>query len=133
VAFHRSLHTEAQFLFLVQALEVYHACCPAFDSTNKYLDERLTEIFLHHSTESAEILGSDRSLPEKIRYTRNHLTHHTGDETSPKLLKGNELLQINWNLRTFVWVCLLKEIGLSGPPINRLIRKYGDVRFVTLG
>lgn len=164
-AFNQSLHTEAKFLFLVQALEVYHARSPSFDSmlvakkahkarvkralaavpddlkdwvertlsaaNNKHLDVRLSEIFQRHHSESMKILGSDPTLPEKIRYTRNHLTHHTGDETSLKLLRRNDLVQVSWNLRTFIWVCLLKEIGVSGAPIDRLIRKF-EARFVSL-
>jgi hypothetical protein len=163
--FNRSLHAEAQFLFLLQALEVYHARCPEFDSmlvppvthkarvkratasipedlkewaertlkaaNNKHLDERLSEIFNRHRSETDKILGADPALAEKIRYTRNHLTHHTGDDSSSKLLKGTEIMQITWNLRTFIWVCLLKEIGVSGVPIDRLIRKY-EARFVSL-
>jgi hypothetical protein len=164
-AFNRSLHTQAEFLFLVQALEVYHARSPSFDSmlvakdahkarveravtavpddlkdwvertlraaNNKHLDVRLSEIFKLHLNESTKIFGSDPSLAEKIRYTRNHLTHHTGDETSPKLLTRNHLVQVSWNLRTFIWVCLLKEIGVCGAPIDRLIRKY-EAYFVSL-
>jgi len=120
VAFHSSLHSKAQFLSLVQALEVYHA--RAFDSkalpteqhaqrveavvagappefqdwtrrklegaNYKYLDERLMEIFERHKADAKRLFVNLTELPEKIRYTRNYLTHYNGSTNSPKYLKG---------------------------------------------
>lgn len=159
------MHAEAQFLFFVQALEVYHARSPGFESTAvpnerhktrmqravaavpedlrewtertlknanyKHLDKRLAELFSYHSKERAQILGDDPTLPERIRYTRNYLTHHPRKIASAKLLSEDELSQVAWNLRTFIWVCLLKELGISGAPLQRLIQKY-NAHFVSL-
>jgi hypothetical protein len=162
--FHQSLYAEAEFLFLVQALEVFHA--RGFVSTvlpteehaqrvkavvagsppdlkdwarrklqganYKPLDERISEIFTKHSAEAKQLFNEITGLPERIRYTRNHLTHYSGDTTSPKYLKGRELLEVNWKLEGFIWICLLKEIGVSGKPIDRLIRREANITIMTL-
>lgn len=158
------LHTEAEFLFLVQALEVYHA--RMFDSkalptkehrrrvdaivdaapeelrdwtrrrlrfgNHKYLDERITEIFQRHEDESRQLFDDIEQLPEKIRYTRNHLTHYGGDIDSPRYLKAPAMAQLNFYLRGFLWICLLKEIGAPRDAINRLIGSHRDAKFVNL-
>lgn len=165
VTFHRTLYCEAQFLFLVQAIEVYHArSCDStavspdehrgrvkavvdvtppelrewvqskLQSANfKYLDERLSEIFAKHSGEVDRLFKNPAALPERIRYTRNYLTHYTGSLGAPKYITETEMVEVNWGLRTLLWACLLKEIGISGNPIERLIRRNSDVHFVDLG
>jgi hypothetical protein len=164
VAFHQRLHTQAEFLFLVQALEVYHASVAnskelPTDEHNKrveavvaaapmelkewvrrkltsanfrYLDERLREMLDKHRTEAERLFHNLHELPEKIRYTRNHLTHYSGDPNDARYLKPAEMNKVSWYLRVFLWVCLLNEIDVKGPAIARLIQKYGDVKFVNL-
>ncbi|MBA3961783.1 MAG: hypothetical protein H0X40_07775 [Chthoniobacterales bacterium] len=160
----RRLHADAEFLFLVQALEVYHA--RMFDSkalpteehrrrvdaivdaapealrnwtlrklrfgNYKYLDERIAEVFQRHEDEARQLFDDVEQLPEKIRYTRNHLTHHSADIDSPKYLKAPAMAQVNFYLRVFLWVCLLKETGAPRDAINRLIGKHRDAKFVNL-
>ena len=98
----------------------------------KHLEERVSEIFEGHKAEAQRLFVDVTELPEKIRYTRNHLTHYTGKTDSPKYLKDAEMVQVNWGLRVFIWACLLKEIGISGKAIERLIRRHGDAHFVNL-
>ena len=85
-AFHSHLHSQAEFLFLVQALEVYHA--RMFGGRDKHLDERLKDIFERHNAEARKLFPGIAELPEKIQYTRNHLTHYSKDTDSPKYLNG---------------------------------------------
>jgi ApeA N-terminal domain 1 len=130
VAFHSHLHSQAEFLFLVQALEVYHA--RMFGGRDKHLDERLKEIFERHNAEARRLFRGIAELPVRIQYTRNHLTHYSKDTDSPKYLKPEEMVQVSWYMRVFIWICLLKEIGISGQSIERLIKRYGDAEFVNL-
>jgi hypothetical protein len=164
VAFHNRLHGDAEFLFLVQALEVYHA--RLFDSkilskdehaqrvgtvvnaappelrewaqrklqsaNYKYLDERIAETFERHRGEAQRLFTNLDELPEKIRYTRNYLTHYNAKIDSPKYLNDVDMIRATWYLRVFLWVCLLKEIGVPGDAIDRLIRRHEDLDFVTL-
>ena len=130
VAFHHYLHSQAEFLFLVQAFEVYHA--RIFGGSHKHLDERFVEIFERHNPEARKLFPNVTELPEKIQYTRNHLTHYSKDTDSPEYLKPADMVQVSWYLRVFMWICLLKEIGVAGKAIERLIRRYGDADFVNL-
>ena len=130
VAFHNHLHSEAEFLFLVQAFEVYHA--RMFGGGYKHLDERFAEIFERHTAEARKLFPNLAELPEEIQYTRNHLTHYSKDTDSPKYLRPAEMVQVSWYLRVFMWICLLKEIGVGGKAIERLIRRHGDADFVNL-
>jgi hypothetical protein len=165
VTFHQSLHSSAQFLFLVQAIEVYHS--RSFESFSvrpeqhrsrvkavldaipkelygwvqsrlqgenfKRLDERISELFERHSNDVRRIFKNREELPERIRYTRNYLTHYNGDPNSPKYLSDAEMVEVNWGLRALLWMCLLKEVGISGNHIERLIRRHTvGVRFVNL-
>jgi hypothetical protein len=131
VAFHSHLHSQAEFLFLVQALEVYHA--RMFDGREKHLNERLKDIFERHNAEARKLFPGIAELPERIQYTRNHLTHYSKDIDSPKYLKPGEMVEVSWYLRVFIWICLLKEVGISGQSVERLITRYGDAEFVNLG
>jgi hypothetical protein len=89
---------------------------------------------LSHSTkryaEARQLFAEFVELPEKIRYTRNHLTHYTGNTDSPKYLKTAEMIKVNWYLRVFIWICLSKELGITGRSVERLIKRYGDAEFV---
>jgi hypothetical protein len=98
----------------------------------KYLDERVAEIFECHNAEAARLFPNVAELPERIRYTRNHLTHYSGNTNSPKYLSPEEMVQVSWYLRVFIWACLLKAIGVSGKAIERLIRRQGDAHFLNL-
>jgi hypothetical protein len=164
VTFRTKLHVDAEFLFIVQALEVYHSrmfgssaipreehagrvdivvnAAPAelrgwvrqklAGANYKYLDERLAEIFHRHSSEAQRLLTNVGELPERIRYTRNHLTHYNGNEHSPKFLKDAEMVEVTWGLQILLWVCLLKEIGVSGKAVDKLLRRRGNVDFINL-
>lgn len=130
VAFHSHLHSQAEFLFLVQALEVYHA--RTFGGRDKHLGERLKDIFERHNAEARKLFPGIAELPERIQYTRNHLTHYSKDTDSPKYLKPGEIVEVSWYLRVFIWICLLKEVGISGQSVERLIKRYGDAEFTNL-
>lgn len=166
VALSGRLHSEAEFLFLTQALEVYHARCPDLQSmilataahrarvrkaisgvpeelrpwvkktlqsaNYKRLDERLTDIFSRFQADYTRVVGDIKELPERIRHTRNYLTHYSSAKPSEKLLKPGELVEVNWKLRTFLWVCLLRELGFPEVSISRFIRKYAAVSFVAI-
>jgi len=90
-----------------------------------YLDERVAEIFECHNAEAARLFPNVAQLPERIRYTRNHLTHYSGNTNSPKYLSSEEMVQVSWYLRVFIWI--------SEKAIERLIKRYGDAQFVNLG
>jgi hypothetical protein len=92
----------------------------------------VAEILSRYKDEGTKIFGDDPTLAERIRYTRNYLTHHFPDPNPSKLLSGGRMVEVTWRLRILLWVCLLKEIGVPAVAVERLIRRYGEVEFVGL-
>jgi hypothetical protein len=152
VAFRSSLYAEASFLFLVQAMEAYHARSGLFDSNllpleehrrhvqavtatapvelkewlqrkiqssnYKHLNERLLEIFRHYSTESGDLFGDVEATAKKIAFTRNHLTHYSGESESPMYLDDRKLTITSNGLERLLWIIFLKETGLRKELVN---------------
>ena len=120
----------SQFLLLAQALEVYHA--RSFPG-NKRFDQRIQRILDLHPSEAAKLTGGISDFAMKVYNTRNYLTHY--DEKtrqSGKVAEGNDLVRVTYALKGLLLVCLLKELGIQGNPIDRVLRKYASMRFVSL-
>ena len=163
VAFHHSLYGEARFLFLVQALEIYHSRSPLFTSTELTRDQqlnnlqeaekalpeeiwnwakgklrmnyrslraKLSDIFEKHSVESEQLFGDTNLAALRIAHTRHYLTHHSDEGKPGRLLADHELHTSTWGLEAMLWVILLKEIGLHGPPVTEVVRRATGIEFV---
>jgi len=99
----------------------------------KTLAQRLTEIFQRHSTETARLTAGIDDFPAKVRHTRNYYTHYTEDlRTSGKVAEGDELIRITFAVEDLLKICLLKEIGIHGKPIDRLLERGFPVHVITL-
>ena len=155
IAFHQQLYLKAQFLLLVQCLEVYHTQSKHFVSQQldskehkrrselalksmpeeikswvkqklkpnyKSLGERLTEVFQRNIGESARLFCPLDITVDRIKYTRNHLTHYTNDVNSPRYLKQDELGALNFKMEHFIWVLLLRELDAPEECIKRTMR-----------
>lgn len=165
VAFGSSLYAEAAFLFLVQALEVYHVRSPVFDSSQlaleehrrrvravtdtapddlkewlrrkiqslnyKHLNERLLEIFRHHSAEAIELFGDLEAAAKQITFTRNHLTHYSSTPEAPLLLDDQKLVIISNKLERLLWIIFLREIGLPEPSMVEAWKSLKNLRGIS--
>jgi hypothetical protein len=40
------------------------------------------------------------------------------------------MVRVNWYLRIFIWICLLKEIGISGKAVEKLICRGVSILFL---
>ncbi|MFA6560492.1 MAG: HEPN domain-containing protein [Verrucomicrobiia bacterium] len=161
----RSLCVENQFLFLAQALEVYHARSRNFTSSElpseqdknrvtaildttalehrdwlkeklafsnqKTLARRIDDILSFHRQEADRLTSRIENFPSKVRHTRNYYTHYNED-SQKKAAKGRELWEVTAALEALLQVCLLKEIGITGAPIERILKKYAEMWFVDL-
>jgi hypothetical protein len=158
---------DSKFLFLAQALEVYHARSALFTSRDvpadahrervrailekvpteyrdwasdklafanqKTLAQRLSEILAFHRTEAEKLTAGIDDFADKIRHTRNYLTHYSGEpRQSGKVARGMELVKVTYALNALLKICMLKELGIRGDPIERILRKHSQMRFVTL-
>lgn len=167
VLFGRAGTIDSQFLFLAQALEVYHARSTQFGSTElpseahkervksicqtvpsehvawlkeklafanqKTLAKRVQETLDLHRSEAEQLTKGIDDFATKVRYTRNYLTHY-GEQTlqSGKVAEGNELMRITYALRGLLHVYLLKEMGIQGRAIDRIIHRCTSARFISL-
>lgn len=154
------------FLFLAQALEVYHGCNESLDSkvqltaefrarrqaildtieekseqawvkkdlsNHKTLAQKIDEIFDLHREDLAEFVEDSNSFAETIRHTRNYYTHFNPDmKTKGKIAEGADLFQITLQMKTLIEVVVLKDLGIQGRPIERVIKGVKDMRFISV-
>jgi hypothetical protein len=166
VVLQHSIYVQAQFLFLSQALEVYHSSSLHFESkklskadhaqrvdqivaiapeqlkewaerelrsrNSKYFNDRLLEVFQANEREAKLLLGDIRGMADRIAYTRNHFTHYHGDTKSDRFLTETEMYRVNYSIEVFLWILLLKELDIQGPPIERLLYRVKGATFVNL-
>lgn len=165
VALHHSLYDKAQFLFLVQALEIYHSSSGRFVSTelpkeerdsrlsramdalpvdlhdwargklflnSKSLLKKLLDVFHAHAAEASALLGDLAQAADRIAYTRNNHTHHMESVNEKRLLSVGESSRVTWALEALLWIILLREIGIDGKPVERLVRRGASATFVNL-
>jgi hypothetical protein len=163
VAFHHALYNEARFLFLVQALEIYHSRSPRFVSTEMPRDQhqqfvkkaktrlpqdmwkwaqgklsmnfcslrkKLTDIFKEHRAEGERLFGDITTAVARIAYTRNHLTHHSDESKRGRLMSEMEIAAAGWKLEALLWAILLREVGLDGSPVDRVVGRAANIEFV---
>jgi hypothetical protein len=159
VAFWGSLPLEAQFLFLVQAAEVFHGrkfdsvqCDRAehnsrvkevlayvpnhsqswvrqalLASNHKRLDERLKDLFDVCPRHAGLLFPDTTETAARIRRTRNHLTHYTGDPLSKKLIRSEEMYVVIRRLKSLLWLLLLNEIGCPENALDQVVKEIAGV------
>lgn len=95
------------------------------------LTQKLIDIFSAHPEESRRLLGDYQLAASRIAYTRNHLTHHSDNINVGRLIPNVEMGAISWKMEALLWIILLREIGLEGKCIQRVINKVVDVQTIT--
>ena len=165
LAFHQRLYVKAQFLLLIQCLEVYHVRSGHYGSNQlhphehrrrqklavdnapeeirewvrqkvrpnyKSLAERLTEIFQHHLAEATLLFCPLVITVDRIKHTRNHLTHYNLNTNSPRYLKRDDIAELNHKMEHFIWVLLLRELAVPEECIKRAMRTAPNAKFMGL-
>jgi hypothetical protein len=132
VALHHALYAQAQFLFLVQALEVYYALSGKFKGKGRSWSVRLQEIFNAHADISDKLFVGSTKMAERIANTRNELTHGRKKKPPEDLLNETEMDRVTWSLEALLWIILLRELGIEGEPVQRLLRRALDAKFISL-
>ena len=159
--------TESRFLFIAQALEVYHARSPQFSQTErpreshktrlkailkgapkldckwlneklafsnqKTLAQRLDDLLKQHPDEARELTMRIPDFASKLRYTRNYYTHYNPEHLKKgKVAIGNELSLLTCAVETLLEICLLKELGIHGKPIQRVLQRFTGMEVSSL-
>lgn len=163
----RDVSIQSRFLFLAQALEVYHARSAKFSSTDlpvdvhkarvkailqsapsdhqpwlreklsysnqKTLAQRLADILALHINETTRLTAGIADFAAKVRHSRNYYTHY-GQELrqSGKVPGERELIRITYALEALLQACLLKELGIQGKPVDRIIERNTSAKFFDL-
>ena len=94
---------------------------------------RITEVLAAHSREASRLTAGIPDFAEKVKNTRNYYTHY-GEQAleQGKVARGRELVRLSLALEGLIGACLLKEIGLQGKPLERLLSRYSDAKFIDL-
>jgi len=102
-------------------------------SNQKTLAARLTDIFTHHETEVRTATEGIPDFAAKVRNTRNYYTHYGEDlMENGSVAQGEELIRITFALEAILGVCLLKELGIKGAPIDRFLQRYTQIKSTQL-
>ena len=164
----RDLSIESKFLFLAQALEVYHARCGKFSRTDPPADvdkarvkavleaapaehqlwlknqlsrptritlaTRVTEVLNLHVNEASSLTAGIADFADKVRDGRNYYTHYPQKLLqSGKVPNGRELIRITFALKAFLEVCFLKELGIQGKPVQRILDLESSTKYFDMG
>jgi hypothetical protein len=168
VLFNPSLYINHRFLFLAQALEVYHNTNPEFVgyvqpkadfrarrdriilaalpeekewlegklhyANQKTLAQRLAEILARNKTEAEQFISDFQRFADSVKNTRNYHTHF--DEELKEKGKVTDdmaaLVRLVSQIETLLGVCILKDLGITGAPIARLIDRYKRTEIYSL-
>jgi len=156
------LADESRFLFLAQALEVYHARSTHFSSmegpekeheqrlkailetapekdqrwlarklafsNQKDLSRRIDEFLNAHKEEATRLTAKIGDFAAKVRVSRNYYTHYSAKLLEEgKVATGLELRRIVYALCALLEICLLKELGIRGKPVERILERNDSI------
>jgi hypothetical protein len=93
-------------------------------ANEKSLSSRLSEIIRDNSETVKLFIGDEETFIKNIRDSRNHYTHYSLDKKKlAKLPKDAEFMKMTHQLRTLLEICLFKELGITGSPVQKIIQR----------
>lgn len=122
------LYPEFQFLSLAQALETYHARTRPGASRCSF-KRRLEDLL--GALPVPGIVREDPNLVEKVRDTRNYLTHYP-ERLEGRALRGTELMEVIDELRKVLAFFLLGELGLDTETVLEALAKIPQVSYFSV-
>jgi hypothetical protein len=102
-------------------------------SNQKALPQRIADILKLYKIESARLTAKVDDFATKVLDSRNYYTHY-----SQKILKrgkvasGLELRRIEYALLYLLQICFLKELGVEGKPIERILKRNDSIEWADL-
>lgn len=102
-------------------------------ANQKTLAQRLDDILDQHSAETQKFIPDRSKFANQVRHTRNYYTHF--DEKlreKGKVAQGDDLGWLIQQMRTLLTVCFLKDLGISGTPLSRVVRVIQQTRLISL-
>ncbi len=99
----------------------------------KTLAQRISEILSSHGEQAVKLTNGIEDFAAKIRHSRNYYTHYSESlQKTGKVANNRELIRINLAIEDLLQICLLKELGITGRPIERIVRRHSDMTYVYL-
>lgn len=168
VLFNPSLYINHRFLFLAQALEIYHGSHTGFVgyvqrkedfrerrkriiqaapqeekewleeklhyANQKTLAQRLVEILAKNKAEADQFIGDLQGFAAAVKNTRNYHTHFDEElKNKGRVTDDMEaLVRLVSQMETLLGVCILKDLGVTGAPITRIIDRHKRMEITSL-
>jgi hypothetical protein len=102
-------------------------------ANQKTLAQRIAEIINEHQSEVRQLTANFPDFANVVRHTRNYYTHYTENLLlKGKVAQGAELMKLALILEYLLEICLLKELGITGEAISRILDRASDIQFVEL-
>ncbi len=99
---------------------------------SKPLAKRLAELFAAHPVESTKLFVDPSEFAVKAARTRNAIVHHQVRVDETKVFPDSKLSECSYRLELFIWVLLLKEIGLGAGAVDQIVGRIDRARFYRL-
>jgi len=100
-------------------------------SNQKTLAQRIDDLSRSNAKELEKLAAGFPDFAAKVRYTRNYYTHYSEDlKRAGKVATGVELMKLGFVLEDLLEICLLKEIGVEGKAIARILKRASGMKFV---
>jgi ApeA N-terminal domain 1/Apea-like HEPN len=95
--------------------------------------ERIDEIRNFCPEEDNRLTANIQNFTHLVGNTRNYYTHYSERiQQSGPVAKGPELMKIGFILEDLLKICLLKEIGIQGKPIERILASNASSKLIHL-
>ena len=102
-------------------------------SNQKTLAMRIDDLLKSNAREIAKLAAAIPDFAERVRHTRNYYTHYSDELLrSGKVAQGTDLIRLSYILQDLLEICLLKEIGIQGNPIERILSFAATRQYYTL-
>jgi len=102
-------------------------------ANQKTLANRLKDILNLHPVEVKKLIRNKHVFADKIRYTRNYYTHFDEKlKSRGKIATETELLPMTIKMQALLKICIFKDLGITGKPIDEIIRGTKDLYIIKL-
>lgn len=101
-------------------------------ANQKSLAQRLDDILSAHRTDVRKFISKPRRFADLIRHTRNYYTHFDPELKRKKKIAGDRnMFPMILKMRALLNICLFKDLGVNGAPIERVIKNAKGIRLIS--
>lgn len=126
-------HKKRREAVLQTAPEEYRSWLKRKISNRRPFRERIQEILGFCSEEGEQLTANVVNFTTKVGDSRNYYTHYAERLLqSGGVANGPELIEIRYTLEALLKICLFKELGIQGKPIEAIVSQYKSTTFTHL-